>query len=73
MTWTLARQPASHQCLERHRHQRQRLPGHGARNVSYNATIAPQAQTSFGFQGTYSGVNSAPSGFALNGTACVMG
>ncbi|MGW0589810.1 cellulose binding domain-containing protein [Streptosporangium sp. NPDC002607] len=44
-----------------------------ARNVSYNATIAPQARTSFGFQGTYSGANSAPSGFALNGTACGMG
>jgi poly(hydroxyalkanoate) depolymerase family esterase len=41
-----------------------------ARNVSYNATIAPGATTDFGFQGTYSGTNTAPSGFALNGTAC---
>ncbi|MFF5114211.1 PHB depolymerase family esterase [Streptosporangium sp. NPDC000509] len=44
-----------------------------ARNVSYNATIAPQARSSFGFQGTYSGTNSAPAAFALNGTACVIG
>ncbi|WP_440073183.1 extracellular catalytic domain type 1 short-chain-length polyhydroxyalkanoate depolymerase [Streptosporangium sp. OZ121] len=44
-----------------------------ARNLSYNGTIAPQARTGFGFQGTYSGTNSAPTAFALNGTSCVMG
>jgi cellulose 1,4-beta-cellobiosidase len=31
-----------------------------ATNMSYNGTIAPGANTSFGFQGTYSGTNAAP-------------
>ncbi|MCO5998214.1 extracellular catalytic domain type 1 short-chain-length polyhydroxyalkanoate depolymerase [Actinoallomurus rhizosphaericola] len=43
-----------------------------ARNASFNATIAPGAQASFGFQGTYSGTNASPAGFALNGTACTI-
>lgn len=29
-------------------------------NMSYNGTLAPGQSTSFGFQGTYSGTNSAP-------------
>ncbi len=41
-----------------------------ARNVAYNGTIAPAATADFGFQATYSGTNTAPTGFALNGTAC---
>ncbi|GII25280.1 GH12 family glycosyl hydrolase domain-containing protein [Planosporangium mesophilum] len=41
-----------------------------ATNAGYNASIAPNGSVSFGFQGTYSGTNSAPSNFALNGTAC---
>ncbi|WP_344056775.1 cellulose binding domain-containing protein, partial [Sphaerisporangium rubeum] len=41
-----------------------------ARNVSYNPTIAPGAETTFGFQGTYSGTNNSPAQFALNGTPC---
>ncbi|MDQ7904750.1 cellulose binding domain-containing protein [Phytohabitans sp. ZYX-F-186] len=41
-----------------------------ARNVNYNGTIAPGASQSFGFQGTHSGTNTAPTGWTLNGTAC---
>ncbi|MEE6257659.1 extracellular catalytic domain type 1 short-chain-length polyhydroxyalkanoate depolymerase [Plantactinospora sonchi] len=41
-----------------------------ARNVSYNASIAPGASATFGFQGTYSGSNPTPTQFTLNGTSC---
>jgi chitodextrinase len=41
-----------------------------AASMSYNGTIAPGANASFGFQGTYSGGNTAPSAFSLNGAAC---
>lgn len=41
-----------------------------ARNVDYNGTLAPGASASFGFQGTHSGTNGAPTGWTLNGTAC---
>jgi cellulase/cellobiase CelA1 len=41
-----------------------------ARNVGHNGTLAPGASTSFGFQGTHGGTNGAPTGWALNGTAC---
>ncbi|MFC6081723.1 GH12 family glycosyl hydrolase domain-containing protein [Sphaerisporangium aureirubrum] len=41
-----------------------------AASMSYNGTIAPGANTSFGFQGSYSGTNTAPSSFSLNGAAC---
>ncbi|WP_327044614.1 PHB depolymerase family esterase [Microbispora sp. NBC_01189] len=44
-----------------------------ARNVSYNASIPAGGNTSFGFQGTYSGTNTAPARFTLNGTACANG
>ncbi|HEX3048713.1 MAG TPA: cellulose binding domain-containing protein [Bacillota bacterium] len=41
------------------------------KNVSYNATIAANGGTvNFGFGMTYSGVNSKPTAFTLNGTAC---
>ncbi|MFC0527900.1 GH12 family glycosyl hydrolase domain-containing protein [Phytohabitans kaempferiae] len=41
-----------------------------ARNAGYNGTLAPGATASFGFQGTHSGTNGTPTGWALNGTAC---
>jgi hypothetical protein len=41
-----------------------------ARNVSHNGSIPANGTANFGFQGTYSGSFSAPSSFALNGTAC---
>jgi hypothetical protein len=44
-----------------------------AKNVSYNGTIAPGGNTSFGFQGTWTSSNANPTGYALNGTACTVG
>nr|WP_229691267.1 glycoside hydrolase family 11 protein [Sphaerisporangium melleum] len=44
-----------------------------ARNVSYNGSLAPGANTTFGFQGTYSGNNPNPTAFTLNGSACTNG
>ncbi|WP_206282558.1 cellulose binding domain-containing protein [Streptomyces barkulensis] len=41
-----------------------------ARNVSYNATIAPGASVDIGFQATHTGDTAPPSSYALNGTAC---
>ncbi|MCX4744723.1 cellulose binding domain-containing protein [Kitasatospora sp. NBC_01287] len=41
-----------------------------ATSLSYNATLAPGASTSVGFNASYSGGNPAPSGFTLNGTPC---
>ena len=41
-----------------------------ASNVSYNASIPAGGSVSFGFQGSYSGSNSVPASFTLNGTAC---
>ncbi|NUR28971.1 MAG: glycoside hydrolase [Catenulispora sp.] len=41
-----------------------------ATNVSYNGSIAPGANTSFGFQGTYTANDSNPTSFTLNGAAC---
>jgi predicted carbohydrate-binding protein with CBM5 and CBM33 domain len=41
-----------------------------ATNASYNATIAAGGNAQFGFQGTYSGTNSVPAQFTLNGTVC---
>lgn len=43
-----------------------------ARNALSNAYLAAGGGTgSFGFQGTYSGAYKSPSGFTLNGQACV--
>jgi hypothetical protein len=39
-----------------------------AKNASYNATIAPGASTSFGFQAEGGGAN--PAAFSLNGAGC---
>ncbi|MFG1904097.1 non-reducing end alpha-L-arabinofuranosidase family hydrolase [Micromonospora carbonacea] len=41
-----------------------------AKNVSYNGSIATNASVSFGFNGSWSGSNPAPTSFALNGVAC---
>lgn len=41
-----------------------------ARNAAHNGTIAAGARSSFGFQATYSGTNTAPATFALNGSPC---
>jgi chitodextrinase len=41
-----------------------------ARNASHNGTLAPGANTSFGYQATYSGSYSSPTSFSLNGTPC---
>ncbi|MET8573321.1 PHB depolymerase family esterase [Streptomyces sp. NPDC005012] len=41
-----------------------------ARNVGHNATLAPGASTSIGFQATHSGDSGGPTEFKLNGTAC---
>ncbi|GIF78529.1 cellulose binding domain-containing protein [Asanoa siamensis] len=44
-----------------------------ARNVSHNGAIATSGTASFGFNGSWTGGNPAPTSFALNGTACTGG
>ncbi|MEJ2859439.1 MULTISPECIES: cellulase family glycosylhydrolase [unclassified Saccharothrix] len=39
-------------------------------NVGYNAVIATGASVSFGFNASWTGTNTAPSSFALNGVTC---
>lgn len=41
-----------------------------ATNVSYNAVVATGATASFGFNGSWTGTNTAPTVFALNGVTC---
>ncbi|MEU4402043.1 extracellular catalytic domain type 1 short-chain-length polyhydroxyalkanoate depolymerase [Micromonospora orduensis] len=41
-----------------------------ARNVSYNATLAPNTSVDIGFQATHEGDTGKPSSFALNGATC---
>jgi endoglucanase len=41
-----------------------------ASNVSYNAAIPTNGKVSFGFNGSWSGSNTAPTAFALNGVPC---
>ncbi|GHH29108.1 cellulase family glycosylhydrolase [Lentzea cavernae] len=41
-----------------------------AANAGYNAVIEPNAKVSFGFNGSWSGTNTAPQSFALNGVTC---
>ncbi len=41
-----------------------------ARNVGYNGAIATNGSVSFGFNGSWTGSNPAPTGFAVNGVAC---
>jgi poly(3-hydroxybutyrate) depolymerase len=43
-----------------------------ARNVSYNAAIAPNASVSVGFQASHTGNTAVPTAFALNGAACTI-
>lgn len=43
-----------------------------AANAPYNASIASGATASFGFQASYSGSNSRPASFTLNGAACTI-
>ncbi|WUR57435.1 cellulose binding domain-containing protein [Micromonospora chokoriensis] len=43
-----------------------------ARNVSYNATFAPNTSVDIGFQATHTGNSGRPSAFTLNGTACTV-
>jgi acetylxylan esterase len=44
-----------------------------AKNVSYNATINPNASVGIGLQATHTGNTGKPSSFTLNGTACAVG
>ncbi|QLQ36402.1 arabinofuranosidase catalytic domain-containing protein [Micromonospora robiginosa] len=44
-----------------------------AANVSYNGAIGTGGSTSFGFNGSWTGSNPAPTSFALNGTTCTGG
>jgi endo-1,4-beta-xylanase len=39
-------------------------------NLGYNATIAPGASTSLGFQGTWNSSDAPPTAFKVNGNAC---
>ncbi|HVU66119.1 MAG TPA: endo-1,4-beta-xylanase [Ktedonobacteraceae bacterium] len=41
-----------------------------ATNLSYDATIAPGGNISFGFNGAWNGSNTSPTSFTLNGSAC---
>ena len=43
-----------------------------ARNVSYNATLAPGASTDLGFQASHTGNAAAPPVFTLNGMPCTL-
>ncbi|MEU7974280.1 cellulose binding domain-containing protein [Micromonospora sp. NPDC049089] len=43
-----------------------------ARNVSYNATIAPNTSVDIGFQATHTGGTGRPAAFTLNGTSCTL-
>src|SRR5688500_5784700 len=44
-----------------------------AANTSYNAGIAHNASVTFGFNGSWTGANTAPTGFTLNDVACTGG
>jgi len=44
-----------------------------ARNVSYNGAVATNGTVSFGFNGSWTGSNPAPTSFAVNGVACTGG
>jgi cellulase/cellobiase CelA1 len=39
-------------------------------NMSYNGTIAPGGNASFGFQGTWTSNDTAPTSFTVNGVHC---
>ncbi|MCK1807813.1 cellulose-binding domain-containing protein, partial [Micromonospora sp. R42106] len=44
-----------------------------ATNVGYNGAIATNGTVSFGFNGSWTGANTAPTAFTLNGVACTGG
>jgi glucuronoarabinoxylan endo-1,4-beta-xylanase len=44
-----------------------------AKNASYNGAIATNGTASFGFNGSWTGSNPAPTGFAVNGVTCTGG
>ncbi|MEU6590658.1 PHB depolymerase family esterase [Streptomyces sp. NPDC046881] len=44
-----------------------------AADVAYNATIAPGASVTVGYQATHTGNSAAPAAFSLNGSACTAG
>jgi Glycosyl hydrolase family 12/Cellulose binding domain len=44
-----------------------------ARNMDYNATIAPGASTAFGFQAAYQSNGADPTAYSVNGSACTVG
>ncbi|MFF9585446.1 PHB depolymerase family esterase [Streptomyces achromogenes] len=44
-----------------------------ATNAAYNATIAPGASVTLGYQATHTGNSAAPTAFSLNGSACAVG
>jgi poly(3-hydroxybutyrate) depolymerase len=43
-----------------------------AKNVAYNAEIAPGTSTTIGFQANHTGDTAAPTSFTLNGAACTL-
>ncbi|GAB3800408.1 hypothetical protein GCM10027605_15880 [Micromonospora zhanjiangensis] len=43
-----------------------------ARNVAYNATLAPGGSTDIGFQATHTGNTAEPTSFTLNNTPCTL-
>jgi len=43
-----------------------------ARPVDYTTVIGPGASVTFGFIGTWTGVNNEPTAFTLNGSACAV-
>jgi cellulose binding protein with CBM2 domain len=40
-------------------------------NASFNGNLPNGGRASFGFQASYSGSNTAPNNFALNGVPCI--
>lgn len=44
-----------------------------ATSTSFNGSLAPGGTASFGFQGSYSASDAAPTSFTLNGSACTTG
>jgi hypothetical protein len=44
-----------------------------ALNLSYNGNLAPNQSVDIGFNGSYSGSNTRPALFAINGVNCAVG
>jgi cellulase/cellobiase CelA1 len=44
-----------------------------AASLSYNGSLPPGASLSLGFNATYSGTNTKPAAFVLNGSSCTTG